>query len=210
MEHEFDNQLPDVEDAVNTDPEQNIEETVNEITEQNAEENEAVTVETEKEQEQVTAYTDPNAGAAYSVPGTENTGNYVYGSSESEQKNEQPEPAQNYSYGNSADNNYTNNNYAGSNYGQAPYQSMPNYSNQQTPMDESPLPMGEWILVLLVAMVPCFGLIMYIIWAFGNSGNVNRKNFCRAQLIIMAITYVVVFIFMAIAGIGLLVGISQY
>lgn len=181
MEHEFDNQLPDVEDAVNTDPEQKIEETVNVIPEQNIEENEAVTVETEKEQEQVTAYTDPNARAA-----------------------------QNYSYGNSADNNYTNNNYAGSNYGQAPYQSMPNYLNQQTPMDESPLPMGEWILVLLVAMVPCFGLIMYIIWAFGNSGNVNRKNFCRAQLIIMAITYVVVFIFMAIAGIGLLTTVSLY
>ena len=72
-------------------------------------------------------------------------------------------------------------------------------------MDTSPLSMGEWLLTLLAALIPCAGLILYCIWAFGKTGNIHRRNFCRASLILQAISIVlsIVFvIFIAVAGVS--------
>lgn len=83
-------------------------------------------------------------------------------------------------------NNYNNyNNYSSS---QGSY-----YNNDE---HTRPLTLGEWIVTLLVPMIPCVGIIFYFVWAFGKNVNVNRKNFCRANLIIMGVLlliYLVVF-----------------
>ena len=63
---------------------------------------------------------------------------------------------------------------------------------------EEPLTMVEWLLTLIVGCVPCVGLIMYLIWAFGKSGNLHRRNFSRAYLIIMVAGYIISFILMFI------------
>lgn len=52
--------------------------------------------------------------------------------------------------------------------------------------NKSVMTMGEWIITLIVMMIPCVNIIMLLVWAFGN-GNENRKNYCRASLIIAAI-----------------------
>ena len=67
-------------------------------------------------------------------------------------------------------------------------------------MDQKPLSMGEWILTILVMMIPCVGLILYLIWAFGKTGNVNRRNYCRAYLIIYVVILAISIAFMAIFG----------
>lgn len=81
-----------------------------------------------------------------------------------------------------------------------------NYHNPGTEgMDTTPLSMGEWLLTLLAAVIPCAGLILYCIWAFGKTGNIHRRNFCRASLILQAISIVlsIVFvIFVAFAGVS--------
>ncbi|MEY8352272.1 hypothetical protein AALB39_02830 [Lachnospiraceae bacterium 54-53] len=59
--------------------------------------------------------------------------------------------------------------------------------------NKSVMTMGEWIVTLIVLMVPCVNVIMMFVWAFGN-GNENRKNFCRANLIMTAIGAVLVII----------------
>lgn len=90
------------------------------------------------------------------------------------------------------------------NYGQ---NYTPNYNQtysyggpQMTPQD-APMTMGEWVITLIVGMIPCIGIIMLFVWAFGN-GNVNRKNYCRAQLIITLVAIVLSVIFSgAIMGI---------
>lgn len=51
---------------------------------------------------------------------------------------------------------------------------------------EIPLTLGEWLITIIILWLPCIGIIMSFVWAFGN-GNKNRRNFCRAHLIIMAI-----------------------
>lgn len=66
------------------------------------------------------------------------------------------------------------------------------YSTQADP-NKSVMTMGEWVITLIVMMVPCVNIIMMFIWAFGN-GNENRKNFCRANLIITAVSAVLAFV----------------
>ncbi|MCL1861994.1 MAG: hypothetical protein FWF78_00320 [Defluviitaleaceae bacterium] len=54
----------------------------------------------------------------------------------------------------------------------------------------------DWAITLaIITLIPCVGIIMAFVWAFGNTGNLNRRNYCRAYLIIMAITVAVVFLF---------------
>ena len=78
-----------------------------------------------------------------------------------------------------------------------------NTNNNTNPTPEKqftdePLSMLEWLLVIVVGCIPCVGLIMYLIWAFGKSGNIHRRNFSRAYLILMIIGYVLSFIAMFI------------
>ena len=49
--------------------------------------------------------------------------------------------------------------------------------------DSNPMSVGDWFITILVLAIPIVGLIMYLVWAFGGSGNVNRKNYCIAMLI---------------------------
>ena len=66
------------------------------------------------------------------------------------------------------------------------------YSTQMDP-NKSVMTMGEWLITLLIMLVPCVNIIMMLVWAFGN-GNENRKNFCRASLIMQVILSVLGFI----------------
>ena len=75
-----------------------------------------------------------------------------------------------------------------------------NQSSYQN-MDTSPMSMGDWLLTILAAMIPCAGLILYLVWAFSSTGNINRRNFCRAQLIIMAVVFVLYLIIVVVFGV---------
>ena len=80
-----------------------------------------------------------------------------------------------------------------------------NADYRKSQMDDTPMSMGDWILTILALFIPCVGVIIYLIWAFSKKGNVNRRNYCRAFLIIyaviMAIYLLVILIFgAAIAG----------
>jgi len=62
--------------------------------------------------------------------------------------------------------------------------------------------MVEWFGTLIVLIVPILGIVLYFVWAFGTGGNLNRRNYCRAVLIMMAISLVLGIIFsVAFAGI---------
>jgi Na+/melibiose symporter-like transporter len=52
--------------------------------------------------------------------------------------------------------------------------------------DTRPLSTGEFFLTMLVLGLPLIGFILMLVWSFG-SGNVNRRNFCRAMLIFTVI-----------------------
>lgn len=101
--------------------------------------------------------------------------------------------------------------YSGS-YSQSSYQDNYNYNvgnnegyntNYDTGMDQSPMTMGDWLLtILIMTFIPCVGIILYFVWAFGKNGNINRSNYCRAYLIIMGIAIILAIIFIAIFGVA--------
>ena len=48
--------------------------------------------------------------------------------------------------------------------------------------DTRPMTVGDWMLTLLVLAIPIVNLVMYLVWALSGSGNLNRRNFCRASI----------------------------
>jgi small neutral amino acid transporter SnatA (MarC family) len=53
--------------------------------------------------------------------------------------------------------------------------------------DTSPMTIGDWMVTLFVLAIPLVNLVMYVVWAAGSSGNVNRRTFCQATLTWFAI-----------------------
>ena len=62
---------------------------------------------------------------------------------------------------------------------------------------EKPLSTGEWVVTLLIFMIPVVNIVMHFVWAFGE-GNIGRRNLCRAQLLLFAI----------MLGLALIVGVT--
>ena len=63
---------------------------------------------------------------------------------------------------------------------------------------EKPLTTGEWVVTHLVLLIPIVNIVMHFVWAFGD-GNISRRNFCRARLLLFAIGL----------GIAMLIGLTM-
>jgi len=78
------------------------------------------------------------------------------------------------------------------NYG--PQNGVPNYGMPMGGPMEKPMSLGDWVITLIIQAIPCVGLVMMFVWAFGQ-GNMSRKNYCRAVLIFYAVGIVLGLIF---------------
>lgn len=70
--------------------------------------------------------------------------------------------------------------------------------------DLKPMTVGDWMVTLLILALPLVNIIMLLVWAFSSTGNVSRRNYCRASLLwflIMMALSVIVFIILAALGI---------
>ncbi len=63
-----------------------------------------------------------------------------------------------------------------------------------------PLTVGDWIITLLVLYIPLVNLVMLFYWALSSTSNTNRKNYCIATLIFVAI-FVGIFILLMFMGV---------
>jgi len=71
--------------------------------------------------------------------------------------------------------------------GFAPPYYAPQYYPPNRPNFCEPLGVLGFLITMVVTAIPVIGLIFAIIWAIGPSGtNINRRNYCRAMLIISA------------------------
>jgi hypothetical protein len=68
--------------------------------------------------------------------------------------------------------------------------------------DTRPMTVGEWMLTLLVLAIPLVNLVMYLVWALSGTGNVNRRNFCRASLYWFLIILGIVLAYLVLAGVA--------
>ena len=91
--------------------------------------------------------------------------------------------------------NNTYGGYNGGTYGTPPtppgdFERFNSFSN----MKETPVSTREWIWSYLVMCIPCVGLVMMFVWAFGSSAKKSKSNLCKAMLIISAVTIVIMLI----------------
>ena len=62
-------------------------------------------------------------------------------------------------------------------------------------VDTAPLKTSDYLILHLLNMIPLVGLILMLMWSFSDNVNLNRKNFCRAYLIMYAISFVLSILF---------------
>ena len=58
------------------------------------------------------------------------------------------------------------------------------------PQNLEPVSVGTWVGILLLMCIPCVNIILLFVWAFGD-GKESRKNWAKAQLIILAVVIVI-------------------
>lgn len=51
---------------------------------------------------------------------------------------------------------------------------------------------GDWLVIMLIMLVPILNSIMLIVWAMDKTANPNRRNWALASLVIIAIQTVIV------------------
>ncbi len=66
--------------------------------------------------------------------------------------------------------------------------------------NQKPMSVKDWLITLLIMAIPLVGLIMLFVYAFGNGENVNKQNWAKAQLILLAIVFGLFFLFFLIFG----------
>jgi hypothetical protein len=60
---------------------------------------------------------------------------------------------------------------------------------------------GDWVLTLIIMIIPLVNLIMLFVWAFGGGTNPSKANWAKASLIMILISIVLsIILFGAVAG----------
>ena len=70
---------------------------------------------------------------------------------------------------------------------------------------EEPVSVGEWIVSMLLMLVPCLNIIMMFVWAFGKSEKKSKSNFFKASLIytgVILALYLIMIIFVVIGAVS--------
>jgi len=67
----------------------------------------------------------------------------------------------------------------------------------------APLTVGNYIVMMIIAAIPIVNIIMFFVWAFSKNTNLNKSNYGKANLIMIAIV-ICIYIILAIAGISFL------
>ncbi|MCB5265515.1 MAG: hypothetical protein LHW41_04650 [Candidatus Cloacimonetes bacterium] len=80
--------------------------------------------------------------------------------------------------------------------------SFTNQANLSPQQNMAPImTIGNWIVTMIILVIPIVNIIMLIVWAASSSENPNRKNWAIAQLIFMGIGIVLyILLFSTIAG----------
>lgn len=50
-----------------------------------------------------------------------------------------------------------------------------------------PVKTTEWLVTLLILMIPLINVVMMFVWAFGGGANPSKANFFKAQIIMLLI-----------------------
>lgn len=92
---------------------------------------------------------------------------------------------------------------------QQPYQNFQQQTYQQSYQQnvyqpendlEEPVSFGDWMVTTLIMCIPCVGLIMMFVWAFGSSTKKSKSNYFKAMLVWALISIVLSIVMLVIFG----------
>lgn len=87
---------------------------------------------------------------------------------------------------------------------QPPYQPQYQQPIYQQPYDPTTevMSIGSYILMFILSAIPVVNIICWIVWLVSPNTNKNKKNFIWAQIIMVAIAYVLVIVLATTTGLG--------
>ena len=90
----------------------------------------------------------------------------------------------------------------GGQYQQPSVQDQLQYQYQQPESNlEEPMTLGEWLITMLIMLIPCVNIIMAFVWAFSSTEKKSKSNFFKAYLIFMAIVIVLSILAVIVVGV---------
>lgn len=82
------------------------------------------------------------------------------------------------------------------------------YREPETDLEE-PISMGEWLVTMLLMLIPCVNIVLMFVWAFSSKEKKSKSNYFKAALIFAAIVIVLYIILIAIFGVAITSMISS-
>ena len=68
---------------------------------------------------------------------------------------------------------------------------------------EVPITMGEWLVALLLMLVPCVNIVLMFVWAFSDKEKKSKSNFFKALLIFWGVMFGLIVLWSVFYGIML-------
>lgn len=65
---------------------------------------------------------------------------------------------------------------------------------------EPPVTVGEWIVSMLLLMVPCVNIVLIFVWAFSGSEKKSKSNYFKASLIMTGVILVLYILIVFVAA----------
>ena len=82
------------------------------------------------------------------------------------------------------------------------------YREPETDLEE-PISMGEWLVTMLLMLIPCVNIVLMFVWAFSSKEKKSKSNYFKAALIFAAIVLVLYIILIANFGVAITSMISS-
>ena len=73
------------------------------------------------------------------------------------------------------------------------------YQQPENEMEE-PMTLGEWLITMLIMLIPCANIVMIFVWAFSDKEKKSKSNYFKAYLIFMGILIVLGIVFVLVLG----------
>jgi len=72
----------------------------------------------------------------------------------------------------------------------------------QQPVNPPVISLGDWLVTLIIMIIPVVNIIMLFVWGFGDA-NQNKANWAKASLILMLVGGIIYFFIFVVIGVAL-------
>lgn len=74
---------------------------------------------------------------------------------------------------------------------------------------EEPVSVGEWMISMLLLMIPCVNIVLMFVWAFSDSEKKSKSNYFKASLIWTGIGIGIWIVMILLMSAGIFVGLRS-